>query len=202
MKIKFAAATAVAAFMGGILLAGAANAESAKVTFLTGPGAGSVLVNSLLGDEVRNAAGEKLGKIDDLGFDNNGRISTAVIGVGGVLGIGEKYVAVPFGALTVETAGGKTVFKLDTTKEALKAAPQFEYPKDSEGMKQKLNEKLREWGAITKEKAAEYGEKAKEYGEKAKEKATEYGEKAKEKAGEAYDKAKDAVGEGGKGGGN
>jgi hypothetical protein len=214
MKNKFAAATAVAAFLGGMALCGAAFAGSAQVEFLTGPGAGAVLVNSVLGDEVRNAANEKLGKIEDLGLDASGRVSTAVIGVGGVLGLGEKYIAVPFGALTPETVDGKTIFRLDATKDLLKEAPKFEYPKEAEGMKVKLNEKLRDWGAYTREKATEYGEKAKEkaseYGEKAKEKAAEYGEKAKEygekakeKAGEAYEKAKDAVsGDGGKGGGN
>lgn len=199
MKSKFLATTAVAAFMGVMLTSGTASAQSAKVEFLTGAGAGSVLVNTVLGDEVRNAANEKLGRIEDLGLDSSGRVSTAVIGVGGVLGLGEKYIAVPFGALKPETADGKTFFRLDATKDLLKEAPKFEYPKEAEGMKQKLNEKLRDWGAYSREKAAEYGdiakEKAKEYGEKAK----EYGEKAKKEAGEAYEKAKDAVaGDGGK----
>jgi sporulation protein YlmC with PRC-barrel domain len=176
MKNKFIAATAVAALMSGILLTGAASADSPKGPFLTGAGAGVVLVNSLLGDEVRNSAGEKLGKIDDIGFDEHGRISTAVIGVGGFLGLGEKYVAVPFSALKAANEGGKTIFRLEVSKEALKDAPKFEFPKDAEGMRQQLNEKMREWGAITREKAVEYGEKA------------------KEKAGEAYEKAKEAVG--------
>jgi sporulation protein YlmC with PRC-barrel domain len=187
MKSKFIAATAVAALTSGILLAGAAWAESAKITFLTGPGAGKVLVNSVLGDEVRNNAGEKLGKIDDLGFDSDGRVATAVIGVGGFLGVGERYVAVPFRALTLDTSSGKPVFKLDISKDALKDAPKFEFPKEADATREHINEKLREWAAITKEKASEYGEKAKE-------KASEYGEKAKDKAGEVYDKAKDAMG--------
>src|ERR1700694_1109588 len=51
---------------------------------------------------VYDAADEKIGDITDLIMGYDGRISTAVIAVGGFLGIGEKEVAVPFGSLHVK----------------------------------------------------------------------------------------------------
>ena len=112
-----------------------------------------------LGDNVVNDAGETIGNVNDLLFDSSGRISTAVIGVGGVLGIGEKTVAVPFSSLSFSTTPeGERVVKLPVTKEALNTAPDF---------------KLIEKSTLTK----------------AQEKATEMGKKAMDKAGELKDEA-------------
>jgi sporulation protein YlmC with PRC-barrel domain len=40
--------------------------------------------------------GDKVGDINELIFDNSGKVQAVVIGVGGYLGIGERDVAVPF----------------------------------------------------------------------------------------------------------
>jgi sporulation protein YlmC with PRC-barrel domain len=40
--------------------------------------------------------GDKIGDINELIFDNSGKVQAVVIGVGGYLGIGERDVAVPF----------------------------------------------------------------------------------------------------------
>ena len=53
-------------------------------------------------------------------------MSVYIIGVGGVLGIGEKNVAVPFSAVTLSTDKDmKRTAVLDVTKDALETAPTY-----------------------------------------------------------------------------
>ncbi|MHB2169191.1 PRC-barrel domain-containing protein [Alsobacter sp. R-9] len=48
------------------------------------------------GVDVYGANNEKIGDVDDVILDRNGKVEAVVIGVGGFLGIGEKLVALPF----------------------------------------------------------------------------------------------------------
>jgi hypothetical protein len=68
----------------------------------------------------------KIGDVDDLVIKEDGRISKAVIGVGGFLGVGKKDVAIAFTDLKVKTKDDKSWLVLDTTKDKLKAAPEFD----------------------------------------------------------------------------
>jgi len=52
------------------------------------------------------------------------------LGVGGLLGLGEKDVAVPFNAIHVKIKDGKRYLITDTTKEALPEAPGYTYDRD------------------------------------------------------------------------
>lgn len=72
----------------------------------------------------------KLGNVEDLVMDNSGKIATAVVGIGGVLGAGQKDVAVPFKDLKMTARNGKDWLVLDRTKEDLQNAPA--YDKNSE----------------------------------------------------------------------
>ena len=59
--------------------------------------------STLAGDKVRNAAGEDLGKVDEIMIDiASGRIAYAVLSFGGILRMGNKLFAVPWGALKVD----------------------------------------------------------------------------------------------------
>ena len=80
-----------------------------------------------LSRDVYNGAGEKLGAINDFLIAPDGRITAAIVGVGGFLGIGEKDVAVQFDALKQTTKNNKVFLVLNTTKDALKSAPGFKY---------------------------------------------------------------------------
>jgi hypothetical protein len=69
---------------------------------------------------------DNLGNINDLVVNGDGSIAAVVIGVGGFLGIGEKQVAVDFGALQVVLAADNTKrFVVKTSKDELTAAPDF-----------------------------------------------------------------------------
>jgi sporulation protein YlmC with PRC-barrel domain len=73
----------------------------------------------------------KIGDIDDLVLNKDGTVSTAVIGVGGFLGVGQKDVAIPFTDLKVASNSDKTWFVLDRTKQDLKSAPAFDKSADA-----------------------------------------------------------------------
>jgi hypothetical protein len=84
------------------------------------------LARVFLGQAVQNVAGDTIGDISDLVFDRQGHISTAVIGVGGFLGIGEKSVGVPFSALTFKVgSNGERIIVVALSKQDLTQAPGF-----------------------------------------------------------------------------
>lgn len=68
---------------------------------------------------------ETIGSISSLQVGTDGKITHAVIDVGGFLGMGAHSVLIPFGQLNVlrETDGSDLRVNLDTTKEKLKAMP-------------------------------------------------------------------------------
>jgi sporulation protein YlmC with PRC-barrel domain len=99
-----------------------------SVQFKSSMATTEMLASELSGMEVRNSAGENLGDINDLVLDKSGQPTVAIIGVGGFLGLGEKDVGVPFSALTIADASdGKSVARLDVTKDVLKSAPNYVY---------------------------------------------------------------------------
>jgi len=99
------------------------------IQFTSNVSSDQLAVSALTGTDVRNAAGENLGDINDVVLDKSGKPTVAIIGVGGFLGMGEKNVGVPFHALqfTVSNDTNTQVARLDVTKEALQAAPTFVY---------------------------------------------------------------------------
>jgi sporulation protein YlmC with PRC-barrel domain len=58
---------------------------------------GEFRASKLVGSNVYNQSGQTIGSVDDLLIGQDGKISQAVVSVGGFLGIGGKLVAVPFG---------------------------------------------------------------------------------------------------------
>jgi len=91
---------------------------------------GSMLIKgkNIVGAKVVNKANENLGKIDDLLVDTrNGYAVYGIVSEGGVLGIGDKLIAVPWNAFEVlPTSDGDATVMLDSTKDQLKAAPTFD----------------------------------------------------------------------------
>jgi sporulation protein YlmC with PRC-barrel domain len=82
-------------------------------------------VNDLIGVRVRNAAGDDLGKIEDIMLDiHQGRVGYAVLSFGGFLGLGDKLFAIPWAALTLDQEEKKFVLNLD--REVLERAPGFD----------------------------------------------------------------------------
>ncbi|MGH7231907.1 MAG: PRC-barrel domain-containing protein [Nitrospiraceae bacterium] len=92
-----------------------------------GPASGRNIfsASSLNGVAVRNAAGEDLGEIKDLVLDvESGRLAYAVLSFGGFLGLGDKYFAIPWSALSLSR--DDQIFILDVPREKLENAPGFD----------------------------------------------------------------------------
>jgi sporulation protein YlmC with PRC-barrel domain len=93
-----------------------------------------VRVKDLTGLSVYNASDESLGKIEDLAIDPQAaKIRYAVLSFGGILGMGDKYFAIPWRQLSFvskgETSAGtqkEDHCVLDVPKETLKNAPGFD----------------------------------------------------------------------------
>ena len=105
----------------------------------------------LVGVNVYNQGNEKIGEIKDILLAKSGKADKVILSVGGFLGIGEHYVAVPFDQIkwvdepvrsassdTRTTTGASTTTSstrkwypdhalYNATKDQLKAMPEFKY---------------------------------------------------------------------------
>ena len=86
--------------------------------------------SKLKGLSVTNQKDETVGEITDLAIKNH-EVDALILSVGGFLGMGEHYVAVSPSSVNVrhDEKNDKWLASMNTTKEALKAAPEFKYPK-------------------------------------------------------------------------
>ncbi|MER9693532.1 PRC-barrel domain-containing protein [Mesorhizobium sp. M0179] len=91
--------------------------------------ADGALMTNIIGESVYNGTGDdaqKIGDVSDVVFDENGQAKSAIIGVGGFLGIGSKNVAFDYGKLQWVERNGDRWLVAETTKEALTALPDFD----------------------------------------------------------------------------
>jgi len=157
MKSKYMAA----ALLGTALLTGSAFAQNVTTDRSNVNTAihkeGQWRSSKLIGVNVYNDNNEKIGDIQELIVDKSGKVDDVVLGVGGFLGMGEHYVAVPMEKLkwveepvrtsstTTAPADKSTVGAsnrparatdekwypdhavLNATKDQLKAMPEFKY---------------------------------------------------------------------------
>src|SRR5579884_3767601 len=80
---------------------------------------------TLAGDRVRNAAGEDLGKVEEIMIDlPSGRVAYVVLSFGGFLGIGDKLFAIPWQALTLNEKDHEFILNVDRNR--LENAPGFD----------------------------------------------------------------------------
>jgi sporulation protein YlmC with PRC-barrel domain len=119
------------------ILVSPAFAEDAKTTGTTPAEAkfstvskDEMFSSKLKGLKVYNQKDESVGEISDLAIKNH-QVDALILSVGGFLGMGERYVAVSPSSVNVryDNKNDKWLASMNTTKEALKAAPEFKYPK-------------------------------------------------------------------------
>ena len=87
------------------------------------------LMTNVIGESVYNGTADdaqKIGDVSDVVFDEHGQAKSAIIGVGGFLGIGSKNVAFDYGKLQWVEKNGDRWLVAETTKEALTALPDFD----------------------------------------------------------------------------
>jgi sporulation protein YlmC with PRC-barrel domain len=84
--------------------------------------------STICGDDVKNAHGDDLGRIEDLMIDTqSGDVRYAVLSFGGFMGMGDKHFAIPFNRLSVDREQKCMILNVD--KQKLKDAPGFDKDK-------------------------------------------------------------------------
>ena len=95
------------------------------------PGAPATLrVGDVIGAPVVNGTGDAVGTVDDLLVAASAEAPRAVLSVGGFLGIGDRLVSVPYGALSIARTDDGPGIAYEATEGALEALPTFAYAND------------------------------------------------------------------------
>lgn len=80
--------------------------------------------SKIIGTQVRNKQNERVGTVKDVVLDvRTGKIAYAVLSVGGMLGAGDKLVALPLDSLTAQPGGD--YFVIDASKDRLSQSAGF-----------------------------------------------------------------------------
>jgi sporulation protein YlmC with PRC-barrel domain len=85
--------------------------------------------SQIVGAKVYNNANDNIGSVEDIILKADGSMDEVVLSVGGFLGIGDKYVAVPYSDLKIGRDGRSLKVTTDATKESLKALPDYKFYK-------------------------------------------------------------------------
>jgi sporulation protein YlmC with PRC-barrel domain len=106
-------------------------AKAGSAQIMSSVPAQSVTVTDWYKQSIYDPSNSKIGEIKDVLLSQDGKVTALITGVGGFLGMGEKDVAVPFDAVKHTLKDGKAYLTLDTTKDALKAAPGLKYDRNT-----------------------------------------------------------------------
>ena len=81
--------------------------------------------------DVYDKADNKIGTIDDVLIDKDGRITALIIGVGGFLGVGQKDVSEQFNKVQMTKKDDKWYLVMDANKDALQNAQGLRYDRNA-----------------------------------------------------------------------
>jgi hypothetical protein len=121
---RLMSAAAVLAMLGAPVFAQGTQQTAAVMKIDPASVATGYRVTKVVGSTVVNETNETVGTIDDLIVTPSEVVPFAVLSVGGFLGIGTKYVVVPYNTLKVRD---KKMVLPGATKDSLKALPEFKY---------------------------------------------------------------------------
>jgi sporulation protein YlmC with PRC-barrel domain len=128
MKRLSSAAVLALLLIASVVPASAANPPEQIISSLP---SGALPISDYYNQSVYDTKDNKIGAVNDLLVDKDGKLSAVIIGVGGFLGAGEKNVAVPFNALRLTDKNGKRYLVMETTKEALEKAPGYTFDRSA-----------------------------------------------------------------------
>ena len=125
------ATTAIATLLatGALAQTTPAPAPQAPAAEAPVPRSDGALMTNIIGESVYNGTGDDaqdIGKVDDVVFDASGNAKSAIIGVGGFLGVGKKDVAFDYGKLEWAEKNGDRWLVAKSTKDELSALPAFD----------------------------------------------------------------------------
>ncbi|HXF52949.1 MAG TPA: PRC-barrel domain-containing protein [Hyphomicrobiaceae bacterium] len=167
MVLSLAAAAALAVAIPAFAQQKAAPKAEAKTalpakTFIKAQDPKQYLARTrLIGQNVLNKEGQKVGDIEDLIVSPSNQIVGVIMGVGGFLGVGEKKIGVELSALRFETKDGKTTITLPgATKEALAAVEPYQRTDPQKSMLEKATATAKDLASKTSKAAKELAKKA------------------------------------------
>lgn len=140
-------------------------AQAATPNIIASPDPADIRVLHWIGAPVKNSADALIGNVNDLVFSSAGQIKAVVVGVGGLIGIAEKNVAIEFDDVELRSQGdGLRIVIINTTLEALQAAPEFKAAGEitAHDRLNEASEAVKSGYATVKEKAIEGYNRAKE----------------------------------------
>lgn len=103
-------------------------------------------VTQVLGKAVINTKGEQLGRVHDLILSRDGCLEYIILGHGGLLGIGDRLVPIPW--KSVQTGAKSDVLIVSADKDGLEKAPSFETKRWPDFGSPELKKKIFEYFGI------------------------------------------------------
>ncbi|WP_421989917.1 PRC-barrel domain-containing protein [Roseococcus sp.] len=88
---------------------------------------GARRASTIIGANIINEENRNVGEVHDLMVDTGGGATIAVLSVGGFLGMGERYIAIPLSNLRWNGERDRWMLP-GATVDSLKARPAFTYP--------------------------------------------------------------------------
>jgi hypothetical protein len=117
-------AIAIVTMLGGVALAQGVPQTAGVVKVDPTTVATGFRASKVIGATVVNDANQTVGTIDDLIVTPSEQVPFAVLSVGGFLGMGTKYIVIPYSALQVVD---KKMVLHGATKDSLTSLPEFKY---------------------------------------------------------------------------
>jgi sporulation protein YlmC with PRC-barrel domain len=105
-------------------------AAAGRPDFLTTLPQNALLVSNIHDQNVYDPQENKIGEVKDLVLDRGGKVTAAILSVGGFLGMGEKDIAVAFSDLRATERNNKWWLTMNATKDELKNATGFRFDKN------------------------------------------------------------------------
>ena len=125
-KLKYLALAVAMAFVAGTAGAQHTDEFTRSVTHEQYRKGANLRASDLVGEDIRDAKGDTLGEIEEIVMPTGDRDEIRmIVSVGGVLGVGDKLVALPYDDLRVSPDGD--TFYIDRTETQLEQAPAFKY---------------------------------------------------------------------------
>lgn len=155
------AALAASALLSVALVATAGAQAPGQAAFIATQSPTEVNAGDLIGAAVVDPSGAPLGDVNYL-LVEDGRLKTVVIGIGGMLGVGEKNVAVAYADLksAASAPGEKRRFTLAATAADLARAPAFQWR--DKPLAVRVEDSVKSAAQKVRETAKDLGEKASE----------------------------------------
>ncbi len=88
-----------------------------------------LVTSKLVGMNIYNKENNEIGEISDVVIGDGKSVIGVIASVGGFLGLGNSYVVIDPASMAIAEDNGTWKAYVDTDKEALKAAPKFDYDK-------------------------------------------------------------------------